>query len=79
MQGIIRWFDEGKGVGYILHDGGKPIFVDHSASRSMGTPTLAAGQSVMFNFDPESSGWQATSVVPVLSEYSKLDQTRERR
>ena len=65
MRGIVRWFDEEKGVGYILHDSRKYLFVHHTAIRSTGTPTLAAGQSVKFTLDPDSSGLQATSVVPL--------------
>ncbi len=64
-QGIVRGFDGEKGVGYILHDGRKYLFIHHSASRSTGAPAFAGGQSVMFTLDSESSGLQATSVVPL--------------
>ena len=49
MTGTVKWFNAGKGYGFISNDeGGEDIFVHFSAIQSEGFKTLADGQKVSF-------------------------------
>ncbi len=60
--GKVKWFDAGKGYGFITpDDGGADVFVHHS-SLSEETKTLDEGQAVEFETEPTPRGSKATSV-----------------
>jgi CspA family cold shock protein len=50
-RGVVKWFDEAKGFGFIeREDGAKDYFVHHSAIQgSSGFKTLAEGDRVEFD------------------------------
>ncbi|USH02132.1 cold-shock protein [Grimontia kaedaensis] len=61
--GLVKWFDETKGFGFITQDnGGKDVFVHFRAIVSDGFKTLAEGQNVRFNVEQGQKGPQATNV-----------------
>ena len=61
--GTVKWFDEGKGFGFIESgDGGKDVFVHFSAIQGDGYKTLADGQAVEFESEMGPKGPQAKSV-----------------
>ncbi|CZF83373.1 MULTISPECIES: transcription antiterminator/RNA stability regulator CspE [Grimontia] len=63
MTGLVKWFDETKGFGFITQDnGGKDVFVHFRAIVSDGFKTLAEGQKVRFNVEQGQKGPQATNV-----------------
>jgi CspA family cold shock protein len=67
-RGEVKWFNNAKGWGFIVPEGGgDDIFVHFSAIYGTGYKTLIAGQIV--NFDPEKGerGIHAANVT-VLSE-----------
>ena len=47
IRGTVKWFNEGKGFGFI-ESNGKDYFVHFSAIKSSGFKTLAEGAAVMF-------------------------------
>jgi CspA family cold shock protein len=50
--GIVKWFNNAKGWGFIVPEGGgEDIFVHFSAIQSTGYKTLSAGQMVSFSIE----------------------------
>ncbi len=63
--GTVKWFNESKGYGFITpQDGGKDLFVHHSAIAGTGFKTLTEGQRVTFQVQQGPKGLQAVDVTP---------------
>ena len=62
-QGIVKWFNDQKGYGFITPEDGKDVFVHHSAIQGDGFKSLAESQKVEFNIEQGPKGEQATNVV----------------
>ncbi|MGF1717350.1 transcription antiterminator/RNA stability regulator CspE [Photobacterium chitinilyticum] len=61
--GIVKWFNEEKGFGFITQDnGGADVFVHFRAIASEGFKTLAEGQKVAFETEQGQKGLQAANV-----------------
>ncbi|NQZ58559.1 MAG: cold-shock protein [Lentisphaeraceae bacterium] len=61
--GTVKWFDDGKGFGFITPDSGdKDLFVHHSEIRSNGFKSLAEGAKVEFEVGQGQKGPCATNV-----------------
>ncbi|MGH7741062.1 MAG: cold shock domain-containing protein [Candidatus Eiseniibacteriota bacterium] len=65
MQGAVKWFNEGKGFGFIQDDGGDDVFVHFSAIQGDGFRTLREGERVEFDVVPGPKGKQAANVVRI--------------
>ncbi len=64
--GTVKWFNDAKGYGFITPDeGGKDLFVHHSAIIGEGFKSLAEGAKVQYEPEQGEKGPQATSVAPV--------------
>lgn len=63
MQGTVKWFNDGKGYGFIESDGGSDVFVHFSAIQSEGFKSLSEGQRVEFEITTGPRGQQASNVV----------------
>ena len=61
-KGIVKWFDNSKGFGFISRDGGKDVFVHHTAILGDGYKSLAEGQEVEFEVTKGPKGDQASNV-----------------
>ena len=62
-EGTVKWFNESKGFGFIAQDGGKDVFVHHSAINSEGFKSLAEGDRVKFDIVDGAKGPAAANVV----------------
>jgi len=61
--GIVKWFNDDKGYGFITpDDGGKDLFVHHSGVTGEGFKSLAEGAKVEFEPTQGEKGPQATNV-----------------
>ena len=61
-EGKVKWFNEKKGFGFIEQDGGKDLFVHHTAITGEGFKTLSEGQRVRFEVEETSKGPKAKDV-----------------
>ena len=65
MQGKVKWFNAGKGYGFICNDEGQDVFVHYSQIVSSGYRTLQEGQRVSFEQICKEKGLQAKHVEAV--------------
>ena len=62
QQGIVKWFSDAKGFGFLSRPNGEDVFVHFSAIQSSGFRSLQEGQSVVFNVVSGPKGPQAEDV-----------------
>lgn len=63
--GTVKWFNGGKGYGFLARDGGEDVFVHYSAIQSDGYRNLTEGQKVEFSIEKGPKGLQAVNVIPL--------------
>lgn len=61
-NGTVKWFNDGKGFGFITQENGPDLFVHHTAIASEGFRSLAEGEAVTFDVQQGPKGPQATNV-----------------
>jgi cold shock protein len=64
VVGTVKWFNDEKGFGFIEQEGGKDVFVHHSAIIGTGRKTLRDGQKVTMRVTQGEKGPQAENVTP---------------
>jgi len=63
-SGTVKWFNNDKGFGFITPDeGGKDLFVHHSAIQGSGFRSLADGARVSYESEDGPKGPKAINVV----------------
>lgn len=63
IQGTVKWFNAGKGYGFIAREGGEDVFVHYSAVQSDGYRSLDEGERVEFTVEQGPKGLQASNVI----------------
>ena len=63
--GIVKWFDEAKGFGFISQESGPDVFAHFSAIKADGFKTLAEGQKVEFTITQGQKGPQAENIIVI--------------
>ena len=61
-KGIVKWFDNAKGFGFISREAGSDVFVHHTAILGDGYKSLNDGQQVEFEVTKGPKGDQAVNV-----------------
>jgi CspA family cold shock protein len=62
-EGTVKWFNDAKGFGFIEQDGGKDVFVHHTAIQAEGFKSLDEGARVKFDIVDGAKGPSAANVV----------------
>jgi len=63
VQGTVKWFNAGKGYGFISRENGDDVFVHYSALQGDGYRSLDEGQRVEFTVERTPKGLQASDVI----------------
>ncbi|MCJ7772270.1 MAG: cold-shock protein [Desulfobacterales bacterium] len=64
-NGIVKWFNNGKGYGFIEQEDGPDVFVHHSGINSDGFKSLNEGDQVTFDIEQGEKGPAAVNVTVV--------------
>lgn len=64
-SGVVKWFNDEKGFGFIEQETGSDLFVHFSAINGAGRRSLAEGQKVTFEIADGQKGPQAVNVTPL--------------
>jgi CspA family cold shock protein len=66
--GVVKWFNNAKGYGFILPDAdSQDVFAHYSAIRMDGFKTLKAGQPVRFEVEAGPKGMHAVAIEAILN------------
>ena len=61
-QGIVKWFNDRKGYGFISQEDGNDVFVHFSSIDAPGYKTLSEGDNVDFDIEESDRGPEAKNV-----------------
>ena len=61
-EGTVKWFNDGKGFGFIEQEEGDDVFVHHSAINASGFKSLSEGDRVTFDIEQGEKGLAAANV-----------------
>lgn len=62
LKGVVKWFNDAKGFGFIEHTDGKDVFVHYSVIESDGFKTLKDGEEVNYEIQEGPKGLHASKV-----------------
>ena len=78
QRGVVKWFNDAKGFGFIEHTSGRDVFVHYSVIQSDGFKTLKDGEEVNYELSEGDKGLHAARVfrVQAAKEASKPSASR---
>jgi cold shock CspA family protein len=70
VLGIVKWWNDTKGFGYIEQLNGPDVFVHFSALNMSGSKNLSESQRVEFSIEKGPKGLEAVNVTPINQEFT---------
>jgi CspA family cold shock protein len=64
-KGVVKWFSDKKGFGFIEQEDGNDVFVHHSAINASGFRSLSEGDKVTFEVKQGLKGPAAENVTKI--------------
>jgi CspA family cold shock protein len=64
-DGVVKWFNDRKGYGFIEQEGGPDVFVHHTGINGSGFKSLQEGDRVTFDIEEGRKGPAAVNVTVV--------------
>ncbi len=64
-EGIVKWFNDSKGYGFIEQEDGPDVFVHHTGINAAGFRSLNEGDRVTFDIEEGEKGPAAVNVTVV--------------
>ncbi len=65
LRGVVKWFNDAKGFGFVEHETGRDVFVHYSVIESEGFKTLKDGEEVEYELKEGEKGLHAARVIRV--------------
>lgn len=62
LKGVVKWFNDAKGFGFIQHTSGKDVFVHYSVIETEGFRSLKDGEEVEYELKEGEKGLHALRV-----------------
>ncbi|MBN8550679.1 MAG: cold shock domain-containing protein [Deltaproteobacteria bacterium] len=76
LKGVVKWFNDAKGFGFIEHPSGKDVFVHYSAIEADGFKTLKDGEEVLYEIKEGPKGLHAMRVQRSASAQAATDEAQ---
>ena len=73
LKGVVKWFNDAKGFGFIEHTSGRDVFVHYSVIDTEGFKTLKDGESVEYEMKEGPKGLQAVKVLRVKKDEADVE------
>jgi len=77
LQGVVKWFNDAKGFGFIEHESGQDVFVHYSVIDQDGFKTLKDGEPVEYELREGDKGLNASRVSRVGGAPSSPEKSEE--
>ena len=77
LTGVVKWFNDAKGFGFIEHTSGKDVFVHYSVIEWDGFKTLKDGEKVLYELKEGEKGLHAARVTRPNTEQTAEDTSKE--